>query len=141
MRTSIWLLAILGLSLTAALAQESIVGTWACQSFASGAYTGRKCPLEPWLTIAPETYEWGREKGKWTYTGKVFSLSGRVGTGRINAAKISFSSATCGANISFTAAGEEYLKTGMFWIQTPVSASRAYSAAKAASSHSHFRHG
>jgi hypothetical protein len=86
MRAAIWVLAMLGLSLTVALAQESIVGTWACQSFASGAYTGRKCPLEPWLKIAPDkTYEWGREKGTWTYAGDVLALSGRAGTGRINA--------------------------------------------------------
>jgi hypothetical protein len=86
MRAWIWVLAIVGLFASGALAQEPIGGTWACQSFASGSYTGRRCPLEPRLEIARDhTYKWGSEQGTWAYIGNVLSLSGRAGTGKINA--------------------------------------------------------
>jgi hypothetical protein len=71
-----------GMSMRAA---EPIAGTWACQSMNVGAYTGRRCPLEPRLQLgADNTYEWGRETGKWEYKGGALSLSGRAGKGRRN---------------------------------------------------------
>src|SRR5437016_13717228 len=66
-------------------AAEPIAGTWACQSMNAGAYTGRRCPLEPRLKLgADNTYEWGRETGKWEYKGGTLSLSQRAGSGRRN---------------------------------------------------------
>src|ERR1051326_9491147 len=66
-------------------AAEPIAGTWACQSMNAGAYTGRRCPLEPRLQLKGDnTYEWGRETGKWEYKGGALSLSGRAGKGRRN---------------------------------------------------------
>ena len=63
-----------------------ISGTWACQSMSAGAYTGRPCRVEPWLKVLPDgQYEWGREKGKWEYSGGVLSLSERSGKGRLDA--------------------------------------------------------
>ena len=66
-----------------ASAAESLAGTWACQSMAAGAYTGRPCRLEPWLKLkADSTYEWGRENGRWEYKQGALRLSGRSGQGR-----------------------------------------------------------
>ena len=67
-------------------AQETIAGTWACQSISGGAYTGRPCRLEPWLKLEEETaYVWGRETGKWAFEHKVLTLSKRKGKGHLNA--------------------------------------------------------
>ncbi len=64
---------------------DRLAGTWACQSMAAGAYTGRRCPLEPWLKILPDkSYEWGREKGRWEYRGGALTLSERSGAGRLD---------------------------------------------------------
>lgn len=68
------------------VAQESIAGTWACQSISGGAYTGRPCRLEPWLKLEEGTsYAWGRETGKWAFEQKVLTLSKRKGKGRLDA--------------------------------------------------------
>ena len=67
-------------------AQETISGTWACQSISGGAYTGRPCRLEPWLKLEEGTsYVWGRESGKWTFEHKVLTLSKRKGKGHLDA--------------------------------------------------------
>lgn len=61
-------------------------GVWACQSIASGAFTGRPCRLEPALTLTPDgRYRWGREEGEWRWDGKRLTLSGRTGGGRLDA--------------------------------------------------------
>lgn len=68
------------------LAQETVAGTWACQSISGGAYTGRPCRLEPWLKLEEgATYVWGRETGKWAFEQKVLTLSKRKGKGRLDA--------------------------------------------------------
>lgn len=67
------------------VALGAVTGMWACQSMSAGAYTGRSCRLEPWLKLHPDkTYEWGRETGRWGYTGGVLSLSRRSGKGRLD---------------------------------------------------------
>jgi len=68
------------------LAQDTIAGTWACQSISGGAYTGRPCRLEPWLKLEEGTaYVWGRETGKWAFEHKVLTLSKRKGKGHLDA--------------------------------------------------------
>src|SRR5438046_1300467 len=79
--------AILGALLFASsgMAAESLTGTWACQSMSVGAYTGRRCPTEPWLKLnADKSYTWGRETGKWAQGAAGLSLSGRAGKGNLN---------------------------------------------------------
>jgi hypothetical protein len=61
-------------------------GVWACQSIASGAFTGRPCRLEPALTLTSDgRYRWGREEGEWRWDGTVLTLSGRTGSGQLDA--------------------------------------------------------
>ncbi|PWU02749.1 MAG: hypothetical protein C5B51_20340 [Terriglobia bacterium] len=84
-RVVVWLLA-LGLWAGAETGRSVLTGTWACQSMAAGAYTGRSCPLLPWLKLASDgSYEWGQEQGTWRDTRGTLSLSGREGDGRVNA--------------------------------------------------------
>ncbi|MEW6543839.1 MAG: hypothetical protein AB1411_09545 [Nitrospirota bacterium] len=64
----------------------SLVGTWGCQSVYGGPFTGRACPTWPQLILRPDgSYTWGSEKGTWEVKEQVLHLSGRIGTGRLDA--------------------------------------------------------
>jgi hypothetical protein len=66
--------------------KTSLAGTWACQSVYGGPFTGRACPTWPQLILRPDgTYTWGSEKGTWDVKENVLHLSGRTGTGRLDA--------------------------------------------------------
>jgi hypothetical protein len=64
----------------------SLVGTWGCQAVYGGPFTGRACPTWPQLILRPDgSYTWGSEKGTWEVKEQVLHLSGRTGTGRLDA--------------------------------------------------------
>lgn len=64
----------------------SLVGTWACQSVYGGPFTGRACPTWPQLKLNGDgTYVWGSEQGTWEVKDSKLHLSGRTGTGRLDA--------------------------------------------------------
>ncbi len=66
-------------------ADNSWVGVWACQSMSMGAYTGRSCPMEPWLHLnADGSYEWSSEQGRWQVKSGALTLSERAGAGHLN---------------------------------------------------------
>jgi hypothetical protein len=68
------------------VSDSSLAGTWGCQSVSGGPFTGRACPTWPQLVLRPDgTYAWGSEKGTWAVKEQVLHLSGRTGTGRLDA--------------------------------------------------------
>ena len=68
------------------VSNPSLVGTWACQSVYGGPFTGRACPTWPQLLLrADGAYTWGSEQGTWELKEEILRLSGRTGTGRLNA--------------------------------------------------------
>lgn len=68
------------------VSDSSLAGTWGCQSVSGGPFTGRACPTWPKLVLCPDgTYAWGSEKGTWAVKEQVLHLSGRTGTGRLDA--------------------------------------------------------
>jgi len=83
------LLILAGISAAAeqpATSRPSLAGTWGCQSVYGGLFTGRACPTWPQLILRPDgTYTWGSEQGAWEVQEQVLHLSGRTGTGRLDA--------------------------------------------------------
>ncbi len=66
--------------------QQSLAGTWGCQSVYGGPFTGRSCRTWPQLVIRQDgTYTWGSEKGTWAVQEGILHLSGRTGTGTLDA--------------------------------------------------------
>lgn len=68
------------------ISSASLVGTWACQSVYGGPFTGRACPTWPQLLLrSDDTYTWGSEQGTWEVKEGRLHLSGRTGTGSLDA--------------------------------------------------------
>ncbi|MDE3019120.1 MAG: hypothetical protein KGO52_06105 [Nitrospirota bacterium] len=64
----------------------SLAGTWACQSVYGGPFTGRACHTWPQLMLRSDgTYTWGSEQGTWEVKEQQLHLSGRTGTGHLDA--------------------------------------------------------
>lgn len=64
----------------------SLAGIWGCQAVYGGPFTGRACPTWPQLSLQTDgSYTWGSEKGTWEFHDGVLHLSGRTGTGRLDA--------------------------------------------------------
>lgn len=68
------------------ISDASLAGTWACQSVYGGPFTGRACPTWPQLMLRRDgTYTWGSEQGAWEVQEGRLHLSGRTGTGHLDA--------------------------------------------------------